>query len=615
MNKSAAPGIVIVLILALGVFVQSQLLINWDVSWWLLATKKWLAGGTYTTDFFDPSPPMILYLNSVPVLLAKIFALNAVVIFRIYTFIISSAVLILSNQFLKLIFPENPNLKNIWIVSLSVAFWLVPSYEFGQRDYFVMMFLTPYLLSVLARMQNNPPVTRSVAILTGVLAAISFGIKPYYLIILCMSELYLLFQSRRLANVMRLELISMGITFAIYLTSIIFLFPDYFSVIVPYALRLYPGGMAIPIKRMLSFPPMIFCMMTLVIAQIFPVSTRNKNIIRYISFILLGFLGIFIYQRELFYYHIIPALAYSVILLSFIITLTSTEKNKAYFLPVTACVVPTLFFIMHYNPKIWTILIFEPEMFYLYFIVIFSSLLFFTGKNGFTKNSLNIFFIISLSCLFSTWLLVTGNFEHRFTWTIVCMLVLYAIFTPAKNLKIKLANALTASLAIFIFAYPAYFIYVISENSYQDDTQCRDEFTKTLSKLSHDGPVTILSTQIANIFPSVVYAKADYSSRFPFLWMLPSLIHNQSPQASLDREFMIDKIAVDLDTKKPKYVFIDSRENKAYLHLPFNYITTFSQNKNFLNAWQHYIYLKSFTLPGGDLTGGVYMKFDIYKRM
>ncbi len=61
---------------------QSALFLNYDVSWLMHASERLLAGGTYSRDFFETNPPLILYLYLPPVIFSKIFAFNLVLLFR-----------------------------------------------------------------------------------------------------------------------------------------------------------------------------------------------------------------------------------------------------------------------------------------------------------------------------------------------------------------------------------------------------------------------------------------------------------------------------------------------------------------------------------------------------
>src|SRR3990167_3346116 len=85
----------------LAFLLQTQLLLNWDVSWLMLTTKKLLSGGHYGKDFFEINPPMILYLYIPPVLISKFFLISRIFALRIYIFLLTSISLLLCYPLLK----------------------------------------------------------------------------------------------------------------------------------------------------------------------------------------------------------------------------------------------------------------------------------------------------------------------------------------------------------------------------------------------------------------------------------------------------------------------------------------------------------------------------------
>src|SRR5688572_4558254 len=73
-------------------FYQSSIYYDSDNSILLHEAARLLQGGTYAGQFFETSPPMILYLYLPVVLLAKLLALPFYLIFRIYLFVITLGV-------------------------------------------------------------------------------------------------------------------------------------------------------------------------------------------------------------------------------------------------------------------------------------------------------------------------------------------------------------------------------------------------------------------------------------------------------------------------------------------------------------------------------------------
>src|SRR5687768_13008857 len=91
----------ILIIFISGIMLQSYSFITHDVSWLLHATKRFLHGGTYLSDFFEINPPMAIYIHIPPLLLARFLHLDPIIAFRLCIFFIVLLSLFLSAYLLK----------------------------------------------------------------------------------------------------------------------------------------------------------------------------------------------------------------------------------------------------------------------------------------------------------------------------------------------------------------------------------------------------------------------------------------------------------------------------------------------------------------------------------
>jgi hypothetical protein len=274
-------------IYVLAWLMQSYLLLNWDVAWLMHAAGKLLAGGSYSKDFFEWNPPMILYLSMPPVLLSKVGWLSLVQAEHVYVFFIASISLLLCWHG-----------NRIFIVVLAICYLIVPVYEFGQREHLMLMLTMPYILSVAYKQQKYN-------ILNSILAGIGFALKPYFLIVPLLLEIYN-------GKPIRLEtLIIISILLA-YLATIFLFYPDYIHAVIPLALRLYHQGFNAPWKNLLCHPAAIFCYVVIVF---YFVSSRDR--LKTVLFLaLIGFLFAFFMQKTAWYYHLYPAFVFAILLAS-----------------------------------------------------------------------------------------------------------------------------------------------------------------------------------------------------------------------------------------------------------------------------------------------------------
>src|SRR3990167_7383595 len=79
---------IMAILLLLCPILQYHVYLSHDISWHLIETQRFLAGGTYHNNFMDIDPPSIIYTLIVPVLVAKYFMINLVLATRMYVFLL-----------------------------------------------------------------------------------------------------------------------------------------------------------------------------------------------------------------------------------------------------------------------------------------------------------------------------------------------------------------------------------------------------------------------------------------------------------------------------------------------------------------------------------------------
>src|SRR5580693_6445502 len=82
--------------------IQNHLILNSDVSCLTYAASKLLLGGTYSNDFFEINPPLIIYLYTPVVLLKQMMSINTFSALQIYVATISFISLFLCFSLLSL---------------------------------------------------------------------------------------------------------------------------------------------------------------------------------------------------------------------------------------------------------------------------------------------------------------------------------------------------------------------------------------------------------------------------------------------------------------------------------------------------------------------------------
>lgn len=295
--------------------IQSNLFLNWDISQLIHVANQMMSGGSYVKDFFTPNPPIILHLYIVPVFFSKLLGLNATIAFRIYIFILSTISLFICYLVLNQIISKKDSfLLDALVLSLAVTFLIVPLYQFGQRDCLLYIFSAPYLFLVALRLQGKE-INAYYAFFIGLLAGLGFAIKPCFLIIPLLIELYYIYFTKRWFAWLRSETIAIFLVLATYAVIMFLFYKEYVFDLVPYLIKNYYNSVGFPWSEMILNDPVLFCLIPVAFYFIHYKDNHYKILSTVLLISLFGFLMSYFIQRTLFSYHIMPAFSTGIIML------------------------------------------------------------------------------------------------------------------------------------------------------------------------------------------------------------------------------------------------------------------------------------------------------------
>lgn len=343
----------LILIYLLSWMIQSTILLNWDVSWLMHETRRLLAGGTYIHDFPDMNPPMIMYLYIPPVLINHFFSIKIATAFRLYVFFLTTLSLALCMQFIRDIFSaHDKKLKNIFILSISFIFLILPLYEFGQREHILILLTMPYFLMVTTRLEDKK-VPASIAILVGILAGLGFSIKPYFLVAFVLIELYYMIQTKNLFAWIRPETVIIGLIPIIYAISIFKFQPDYISAVIPLAARNYYVGFEHAWYKIIFHPINYFCYFVILFYIMQYQMNHYKRLSTVLVIALIGFLFSYYIQRTTWYYHFFPAYSLALLLFVFLFSQLKSQLKSEQVLITSVGVIIFSFIIAYVGLVFW----------------------------------------------------------------------------------------------------------------------------------------------------------------------------------------------------------------------------------------------------------------------
>jgi len=306
----------ILLILLAGIYIQSQLYLSWDVSWHLLITQRFLNGGNYVTAFMDINPPIILYTLIPSIMLSNISGIHSAIALRIVVFTMGILSLFTCYYQIKKCFVKKEHYITAFIlVAIAFCFFILPAHEFGQREHLFLIFTLPYFFRVAALSEEkSSSLLESVWI--GLLAGIGFLINIEFMLLFSLIEIYLMIKRKSLFMILRTDSILVLLLLSLYIASVFILTPNYIHIILPLVAFLYQNAFNYSWYDLFTNTAS-FCWLAAAIFFPFHIK-RSKH--KPLSIILFISITIFILQflltRKTWYYHMLPTIAFSMLLLT-----------------------------------------------------------------------------------------------------------------------------------------------------------------------------------------------------------------------------------------------------------------------------------------------------------
>ena len=203
--------------------VAHPLQIDHDCAAYLVEASRLLDGDIPYVDFVELNPPMAIYLNVIPAIIARLLPIHI-----IFAFLLSVFSLILWSTWTirKLIKFSSFSREDHVLGCLSALYVLFSAIllfdnEFGQREHLFVLLYCPFLVTRFLRLQNEK-ISPPIAITAAVAAAIGACIKPHFVAIALLVELYWLITKRDHRKLFTPEMIVfafVGLLYPLHLSS------------------------------------------------------------------------------------------------------------------------------------------------------------------------------------------------------------------------------------------------------------------------------------------------------------------------------------------------------------------------------------------------------------
>ncbi len=289
--------------------------LNHDVAFFLTAAVSLAEGRLPGIDIVYVNPPLMMYLSLAPVLLWRWTGMALLAAGQLSMLALIAASALAIGRLLRL----PPLAFDAGERAIVAGFWLLGSLatyvaqEFGQREQVFVLLYVPFLFLRLGRHQGARVGTFAAAVL-GVAAFLGTALKPHFVAILAVVELFQLLRSRRPKVLLAPEMLAFSAAAVLYAVHL-FVVPgvsEYFTRWVPLLARAYTayGGARLQIVLELLDRPGYQLGLVLVVLS-FTLAFRVRGALA----ALLGSLAVFTACAALSFaeqakgwtYHLIPA--------------------------------------------------------------------------------------------------------------------------------------------------------------------------------------------------------------------------------------------------------------------------------------------------------------------
>ncbi len=341
------PLVSVILILFTGFWSTLYLnsIMNMDIGWLLQCLDRFLAGGTYSEDFYETNPPLSFLIYTPIQPLYDQFgwkALDAVTLL-FYGYIGLS--LTTFGVLLKKLDCTNETIILILSACVFSSTWAA-GMSFGQRDHLVFLFMLPLMAYQYAFTMNRSP-SILITTLAVIMGGTAIALKPHYGIISALFFAHRLYKTKSISRcVIAPDFIGMGLIGASYIAFVFFITPDFVNVVLPDVLSLYTVDKPFD----LSVRAFYALYGLAAFGFVFLISTKDKtNQQIKMAVIILSALSMlyfipYILQNKGFHYHAYPALGMGIAALFLsarcVILEITNSKNISFI--IASCLVTTL---------------------------------------------------------------------------------------------------------------------------------------------------------------------------------------------------------------------------------------------------------------------------------
>lgn len=292
--------------LLLSVLFRGQQLTN-DVVWYLIATRDWMEGAALYVTIMEVNPPLNFYLTVPAILTADLFGISDVNGQYLVIWVLLFVMLSWCSAIIRADFGLSPLRQALLLPALAVAM-VVPALDnLGQREFFLVVLMMPWLLLQVPARALAP---RQEAVAAAV-AAVGMCLKPHFVLIplaITVARCLSTRSPRPVLSVSNTTFLALG---AAYVGFVALIHPAYLTEIVPMA-RLVYGSYSLDPRFVIGIA--LHEGMFLLLPVLIGLTARDA---RYVPnpFPAACVAGLLIYllQMKGFNYHLVPFVSFGIV--------------------------------------------------------------------------------------------------------------------------------------------------------------------------------------------------------------------------------------------------------------------------------------------------------------
>jgi hypothetical protein len=327
--SSGAARLALIVLAVLGLILAPHFTpasqINGDTSWLIHVVERLMAGGRAYVDVVETNPPMAFLVYWPAVATARALDIAPEIAVMVFTGGLAALSILLTLAIARRSLGMTPLGLAVFGAALVVAFVLLPSRTFTQREHLALMLLMPSVTTLATRSMGGRP-GLAIALAGGAMAGLGACIKPHFALVVALPAAVAALLRRDVRLLVAPEALISGAIVIAYAALWYLAYPEFFGTplfLVQNTYRLYVYR---PFEYLQDAPAVVF-LFAMVLGFVLALVLRGCGAVLTLGAAMLAFALAFVEQGKGFAYHLYPVVAAGLTLAAFAIALGLPERS------------------------------------------------------------------------------------------------------------------------------------------------------------------------------------------------------------------------------------------------------------------------------------------------